>query len=189
MRRELREWGWMALGFSACLLIAGIGVVVWGNHIEHRIDRVVIERHRDHRALRRVTAALGDGREVQANSKRAKNSEDGSSGGPTRRSEEPSGGTEGGSISPPVSGPKPQKPPPQVKSPPAEADTGTDNLPAEAETTASTPPPEVDQGGGQETSLAKPVFEDIGSIAEQVGETADHVLCPVNALGIHVCTE
>lgn len=41
MRRQLV---WIALGFFLPLAALLIGFVIWGNHIEHRIDHVVIER-------------------------------------------------------------------------------------------------------------------------------------------------
>jgi hypothetical protein len=126
-------------------------------------------------------------RQLPTNSKEAQNLGNGL--GESTANQSPGGrGTQGGSISPPVSGPKPQKPPPQAESPPSKTDTETDIPPAEVEATTGTPA-EVDQGRGQETLLVKPVFEDIGPIAEQVGEAADHALCPVSALGIHLCTE
>lgn len=190
MRRELREWGWMALGFSACFIIAGIGVVLWGNHIERRIDRVVVDRHRDHRELRRVVAALGGAREVQANSKEVQNLEDGATGRSAPQAKQPSKGTKGGSLSPPASEPKPTKPPPQAESPPQKADTGADIAPAGNETTARIPPEEVEQDRGEKASLAKPVLEDVGVTVEEAGEVVDQATCTVDAvLGTGLCVE
>lgn len=196
MRRELREWGWMALGFSACLFIAGMGVVLWGNHIEHRIDRVVIERRHDHRALRRVTVALGGARVVKAKAEAVHHLESGgSTEGAAPQGQGPSGGTEGGPNPPPAAGPKPHN------SPHAEPPTGNQNAAkdnvadshvesAEAETPATTiTSPEVDQGDGQGKGLVKPVFEGVGAAAEQIGAAAEHASCPVSALGARVCTE
>src|ERR1041384_2347531 len=47
-----RQPFWIALGFFLPLVSLLIGFVMWGNHIEHRIDHIVIERRQPYAAAK-----------------------------------------------------------------------------------------------------------------------------------------
>lgn len=186
MKRELREWGWMAVGFSACLLIAGIGAVIWGNHIEHRIDRVVIGRHHDHRELRRVTAELGGARQVQADSKHVEGSELGQPASSAPATDEPPGPAAehvGAGQGHPGSG-EPSKPTPAPAGQPTTAPTA----PSPGQTPASSQPTQPVEAEGLPAVEPTPAPNAPGLLGNP-GGTVGEVLCSVNALGIRVCTE
>jgi hypothetical protein len=61
VRQRVRELGWGALGFGAAFLLFVIGSALWGLHIEHRIDRITIQRvspHHDKRPRRQRQVGL-----------------------------------------------------------------------------------------------------------------------------------
>lgn len=51
MKHTLREAEWMLVGFLGMAAIFITAAVIWGNHIEHRIDRIVVQHHGGRRAI------------------------------------------------------------------------------------------------------------------------------------------
>jgi hypothetical protein len=100
----------MLVGFLGMAAVFAITFAVWGNHIEHRIDRIVVERHGDHRAITKLTHEIHRG-EVIAGS------------GSNPSGQPAPGGPAHGTSKGTETAPKSENPPSEANSQPTGTDT------------------------------------------------------------------
>jgi hypothetical protein len=185
MRRQLSATGWQAVGFFGASLAFAVVVVLWGHHIEGRIDTVVIQRHHDHRVLHRLVvhdarvAARSESAPATANSNSREVGEDGTGGS-------------GGAPAPAGSNPKsPAKPGhPRHESASAPPDSGSEegapptSSASPNPTELGSPPPEPKEDGGTlgSTEGQGTVPKVVEATGEVVGDVQKEVLTPTLCL-------
>lgn len=170
LRRELSALGWRAAGFAAAVSLFVLAAGLWGWHIEGRIDKVVIDRDRDHRIIERLVERerLGGGDALQPAPKAGQQPEPGGmpgggdTGGDTERDvrKHPIGAT------PPA---EPDSVPPSTDTgPDSGRDTGRPTSPPSASPPADPPPSEGPVGS---------VVDQVGGAVGDVGDRVDDTSC------------
>lgn len=194
LRREVEAAGWRALGFLLALGAVVLGTVLWGQHIEGRIDSVVTERQHDHRVLRELVHEAHPV-EFQANSKSLQNLDQG--GEAQRR---PAAGAPGEGSAPkghePVAHnhPEPHSPsghggtapqPEQPSSPEGEAaptTAPTSTTPEATPPPVTTPSPPGPPPSVPAVPLVPKALEAVEQAGKQVGGVVDQAGCEVGGV-------
>lgn len=152
LRRSLERFGWQALGFVLGACVLGLSLFFWGQHIERRINRVVVERQHDHRAIKRIVRKLEGGDASQ----------------PAQHAGQQPGPAQAGGKGAHKGGKKPPKSP---KPPPAPAPTPT---PAPA----APPAPEPSPGNSGDTPAAENGTAGVKACVDLVVSTCTEVDVP-----------
>lgn len=167
LQRQLSTTAWQILGALIALGIFVAGATLWGNHIEHRIDRAQRVGVADHRALNRLATAIGE---------RESNTPTGgdASQSPSTATQQPapaspahhgtSGGSPAGGHHGSGSSPGPTGSPAGGESPDQEPVPGSSLTSSSSTTSTTTTETTTEQP-------SHPVLEDAGAALQHVGES------------------
>lgn len=180
LQRQLSTSGLQLVGalFGLCLLLGA--AVLWGNHIEHRLDHADEAHVNDHRAIARLQVAVGERRAVHAVNRPAAppTASTGHRRGPGR--ETAAADPDGPSVSPAAHHPSPHHPASEGQPTPAEPPSSSSPGPIASTSPTGSPAGSGDNEASASAEPQHPILSVAGDTLEAVGGVVTETGSTVN---------